>query len=83
MGINTTDNIAAQEILMHSEWSANLKTLEADKIILQLDKTFIPLLINYLVQHNVGILSAEPRHSLEDYFLSLTTSEIYVEPAAI
>ncbi len=81
--IGTTNNILAGEILVKSQWSSNLKTVKNDKIIFQLDKTHIPSLINYLVQNNVGILSAEPRHSLEDYFLSLTTPEIYVEPAAI
>ncbi|MEP6927099.1 MAG: ABC transporter ATP-binding protein [Ginsengibacter sp.] len=81
--INTTDNISAKEILMRSEWRVNIKIVQTEKIILQLDKISIPSLINYLVQNNVAILSAEPRHSLEDYFLSLTTSEIYVEPAAI
>ncbi len=81
--IHTTDNISAKEILIRSEWRVNIKTVQTEKIILQLDKIFIPSLINYLVQNNVAILSAEPRHSLEDYFLSLTTPEIYVEPAAI
>ena len=81
--INTTDNILAIKVLSSSIWSSHLKTSITEKIILQLDKIFIPDIINYLVQHNIGILSAEPRHSLEDYFLSLTNAEIYVEPAAV
>ncbi len=81
--INTTDNILAKEVLSKSEWKSNLTTMLPEKIILQLDKTLIPLLINYLVKNNINILSAEPRHSLEDYFLSLTNPETHVEPATI
>lgn len=81
--INTTDNILAKEILMKSEWQPNLKNISAEKIILQVDKATIPSIINYLVNNNVAILSAESRHSLEDYFLSLTNPDLYVEPAAV
>jgi len=81
--INTTDNLLMMKILTDSEWRTHIKTSVYGKIILQLDKSLIPLLINHLVQNNVGILSVEPRHSLEDYFLSLTNPETYVEPAAI
>ena len=81
--INTTDNSLTMKILTDSEWQTHIKTSISGKIILQLDKSLIPLLINQLVQNNVGILSVEPRHSLEDYFLSLTNPDIYVEPAAI
>lgn len=81
--IHTTDDGLAKKILSGSEWYYNLKAVKEEKIILQMDKTHIPALINYLVQNNIGILSAEPRHSLEDYFLSLTTPGIHVEPAAV
>lgn len=81
--INTTNNILAKEILMKSEWQPNLKNISLEKIILQVDKAIIPSIINYLVNNNVAILSAESRHSLEDYFLSLTNPDLYVEPVAV
>lgn len=81
--IQTTDDRLAKKILSGSEWFNNLKIVKGEKILLQMDKTHIPVLINYLVQNNIGILSAEPRHSLEDYFLSLTTPGIHVEPATV
>ncbi len=81
--INTTNNILAKEILMKSEWQPNLKNNSTEKIILQVDKATIPSIINYLVNNHVAILSAETRHSLEDYFLSLTNPELYVEPATV
>ncbi len=81
--IHTTDDKSAKDILSGSKWSHNLKTVKAEKLLLQMDKTNIPALINYLVENHIGILSAEPRHSLEDYFLSLTTPGIHVEPATV
>lgn len=81
--VNTTDNSLAKTILAGSSWSGNLKTINEQKILLQMDKTHTPALINYLVQNNIGILSAEPRHSLEDYFLSLTTPGVHAEPATV
>lgn len=81
--INTTNNYAARAILSKSEWVSNLKIVQSAKIILQINKQVIPALINYLVKNNIEILSVNPRHSLEDYFLSLTNPEIYVEPATV
>ena len=81
--IRTTDDISAKNMLLSSEWSNNLKTLKGEKILLQMDKMHVPALISYLVQNNISILSAEPRHSLEDYFLSITTPATHVEPAEV
>ncbi len=81
--INTTNNVLAIETLKHSEWSAKLQPSSNEKIILQIDKMLIPFLIKFLVQNDIDILSAETRHSLENYFLSLTNSQTYVEPASI
>lgn len=81
--INTTDNSSSEEILIKSEWHDNLKLAKVDKVILQINKSSIPLIINYLVRNNIGILSVTPRHSLEDYFLSLTNPEIHVEPVTV
>ncbi len=81
--INTTNNFLAKEILMKSEWQPNLKNNSMEKINLQVDKATIPSIINYLVNNNVAILSAESRHSLEDYFLSLTNPDLYVESATV
>jgi ABC-type multidrug transport system ATPase subunit len=81
--LDTTDNIAAKEIIKHSEWQLNMKRSPQSKLVLQLDKKFIPALIHHLVKNNINILSAQPRHSLEDYFLSITNPETHVEPAAV
>ena len=80
--IETTDDDSARRLLSASEWSSKMRP-DIKKIILQMDRRHVPLMINYLVQNGVGIISVESRHSLEHYFLSLTTPRIHVEPAAV
>jgi hypothetical protein len=81
--IHTNNNMSANEILLQSEWGQHIKNSKDEKMILQTDKTNIPFLINYLVKNNIEILPVQPRHSLEDYLLSLTNPETNAEPAEI
>jgi ABC-type multidrug transport system ATPase subunit len=77
--IDTLNNEEAKHKLAQSKWASFL--LPSTGIIkLQMNKNEIPGLTNDLIQMGVGILSIQPRHSLEDYFLSLTTQqENYVD----
>lgn len=81
--VNTTNNVHAQKKLADSMWRQYLQPAKNNSIILKLDKKDIPVLINHLVQINIEVLSVNPRHSLEDYFLSLTRPANNVEPAAV
>ncbi len=47
-----------------------------------MNETEIPRLIADLVSMGVAINSLQPRHSLEAYFLSLTTSNQHVDHPA-
>ncbi len=76
--IETVDAADAKNKLSQSNWSSFM--LPAENLIrLQMNKTDIPLLTKDLVNMNIGILSIQPRHSLEDYFLSLTTQHHHVD----
>jgi hypothetical protein len=44
-------------------------------IQLHINKNEIPQLVQQLSEMNVGIIAIRPRHSLENYFLSLTNTE--------
>jgi len=44
-----------------------------------MDQLNIPELNKDLVQRGIQVLQLQPRHSLEDYFLSLTTHHGHVE----
>jgi ABC-type multidrug transport system ATPase subunit len=76
--IETVNNTAAKIILQQSDW-APFVLQSADTLRLQMNKTNIPALVNYLAKMEVAILSIQPRHSLEDYFLSLTTQQQHVD----
>jgi ABC-type multidrug transport system ATPase subunit len=75
--LSTTDDHLAFDILKKSGW---VKALEPgdEEIRLRMHRNDIPLLAKFLVEQNVGILSLHTQHSLEEYFLSLTTSEQHV-----
>lgn len=74
--IDTTDNYAAHTILQQSQWSECMRP--ADKIILKMHRKDIPFLTKFLIERNVEVLAIQPKHSLEGYFLSLTTSNQHV-----
>jgi ABC-type multidrug transport system ATPase subunit len=79
--IDTTDNGRALEYLRQN-FPGSHAAITNYAIILEMNKAGIPGLISTLSSMGIGILSVQPRHSLEDYFLSLTNAENYVEPAA-
>jgi len=78
--IDTTNNSETLEKIQQTKWATYLQT--GKSIQLMMNKEAVPLLINELVGMNVQLLSVNSSHSLENYFLSLTTSQGYVEPFA-
>ncbi len=77
--INTTDNNSTKQYLQTSKWGNYMQ--ESNKNIkLRMNKTEVPQLISDLSTNNTNLLSVQPRHSLEDYFLSLTNNDTHVEP---
>jgi len=44
-----------------------------------MDKQQVPNFNEALVQMQIPVLSLQPRHSLEDYFLQVTTGNQHVE----
>ena len=78
--IDTLDNADAKQLLLQSKWAVFLQ--QHNGLQLMMNKTEVPLLINYLVARGVQILSVNSSHSLENYFLSLTTQSGHVEAFA-
>ncbi len=77
--INTTNNTQSFLTLQNSIWLNNLTNLR-NCIRVQMNKNDVPALVNYLIKNNTEVLSVQPKHSLEDYFLSLTKNDTHVEP---
>jgi ABC-type multidrug transport system ATPase subunit len=65
--------------LNNSHWKEQVREHHDQTIVLQMDKQQIPLLTSELVQAGAGILAIQPQHSLESYFLSLTTENQHVD----
>ncbi len=78
--VETTNNKACANILQSGIYATNVTGFDAAGIELKLKKEFVPSLTRLLVENNVEVLSVTPRHSLEDYFLKITTANQHVEP---
>lgn len=79
--IETADDGEAVEKIKQSKWNIYLQT-SIKPIQLKMNKDEVPELIQGLIEMQVKILSINPTHSLEDYFLSLTTQPGHVESFA-
>lgn len=79
--LKTNNDIEAREKLQHTKWNTLLQN-NKDHLQLKMNKEDVPQLIAELVSLQVPVLSVNPMHSLEDYFLSLTTQPGHVESFA-
>lgn len=68
--------------LANTRWQAFVKEQHQQIIIFQLDKELLPLLTRDLVNMGAEITALQPQHSLEAYFLSLTTANRHVDTFA-
>lgn len=72
-----TGNIEnTRSLLQDSAWSGSIQ--DDKRLVLRMHKKEIPQLTRFLVEHQTDVVSIQPKHSLEDYFLSLTTSNQHV-----
>ena len=79
--LKTTDDRAAFEKLQQVKSATYTVALKDGCILLQLQLDDVPGLVKQLVQMEIGVISLNSKHSLEDYFLKLTSGNYYVEPA--
>ncbi len=59
-------------IIKESKWSTNIVRTANSAVLLEMQKAGIPELNRLLVQKEINVFSIRPKHSLEDFFLSLT-----------
>ncbi|HEU4471993.1 MAG TPA: ABC transporter ATP-binding protein [Flavisolibacter sp.] len=74
--IIATNNEAAKSRLAGSAWQEHLQP--GNGLVVKMHKQDIPRLARFLVEQGIELVSLRPRHSLEDYFLSLTTANQHV-----
>ncbi len=70
--LKTTDDAATYEKLQQSALKNMVQGKRNDCILLKLHRDEIPAVMKELVQMDIEVLSFYSKHSLEDYFLSLT-----------
>jgi ABC-type multidrug transport system ATPase subunit len=80
--LKTTDDAAAWEKLQQSSLKKYAVEKRENCMILKLHRDEVPAILKTLVQMDIALLSFDSKHSLEDYFLSLTTGRQHVEIAA-
>lgn len=77
--VQVTNPVETMDYLRSSRWNGMVKKQHEQIIVLQMDKQQVPALTSDLVQAGAGILAVQPQHSLESYFLSLTTENQHVD----
>jgi ABC-type multidrug transport system ATPase subunit len=74
----TLNNKEALDIIAGSAWQKGLPQQRNNKIYIRMHKDNIPGFNVWLVEHNIRLISLQPRHSLEDYFLQITSGTQHV-----
>jgi ABC-type multidrug transport system ATPase subunit len=77
--LETFDNSFALQQLQASAWKENLQAQRGTSLLVKLDKKQIPAFHRALLEMNIAVLSLQPRHSLEDYFLQVTSGNQHVD----
>jgi ABC-type multidrug transport system ATPase subunit len=76
--MEAVNNVEALQKLQTSKWGVKLQ--KNNTLQLMLDKNDIPALIQDCVAMQINLQSINTSHSLENYFLSLTTQQGNVDP---
>jgi ABC-type multidrug transport system ATPase subunit len=77
--VDTLNNEAALIQLLQSQWAPALQPRRSQTILLKIHRDSIPQLHAWLVQQGIQVVSVQPRHSLEDLFLQVTSGKQHVE----
>lgn len=76
--LETLNNAEAFELITNSAWKSALQPKRNNTLVLKIHRNVIPDFHVWLVQNNIRIVSLQSRHSLEDYFLQVTSGEQHV-----
>lgn len=70
----TMDNTTTEKILSASSWKACLQPARNNALILKMHLQQVPAFNRWMVQQGIDIISLQPRNSLEDLFIQVTTT---------
>ena len=80
--LETENNQFALNQIKMSFWATTLQPQRSDSILLKIDRGKIPDFNSWMVQEGIRLVSLQTRHSLEDYFLQLTSDKQHVDSFA-
>lgn len=78
--LETTNNTACEVVLSASNYAARVVGVDAGGIKLKLKKEEVPAFNRMLIEADIQVMGVSSRHTLEDYFLKITTANQHVEP---
>jgi ABC-type multidrug transport system ATPase subunit len=77
--LNTNHAAEAYEKIQKADLRKYVLSRKGDSILFRIHRNNVPMLVKDLVKMDIEIISLSPKHSLENYFLSLTTENQHVE----
>jgi ABC-type multidrug transport system ATPase subunit len=77
--LDTLDNHTSLLLLQQSRWQQHLQLRRTQSILLKMHRSELPKLHKWLVENNIEVVSLQPRHTLEDFFLQVTSGKQHVE----
>lgn len=80
--LETLNNVSAFYKIQISAWSRCLEPQRTAAILLKMHRNKLPEFHVWLVQQDIRVISLEARHSLEDYFLQITSGKQHVDTFA-
>jgi ABC-type multidrug transport system ATPase subunit len=75
--LETGDDETTKTFLHQTQWGKHLQ--KGEDLVLKMHRADVPQLNSALVQQGIAVYSLRAKHSLEDYFLSLTTANQHVD----
>lgn len=78
--VEAIDNEKCHQVLISSKYQSVVEGSDESGIQLKLKKDKVPELAKFLIEQQVEILGITSHHTLEDYFLKITTANQHVEP---
>jgi ABC-type multidrug transport system ATPase subunit len=77
--LHTNQANEAYEKIQKADLKKYMLSRKGDSILFRIHRKNVPMLVKDLVKMDIEIISLFPKHSLENYFLSLTTENQHVE----
>ena len=76
--LETLNNAEAFTLITNSKWQTAQQPQRNNNILMKIHRNSIPDFHVWMVQQNIRVVSLQSRHSLEDYFLQVTSGTHHV-----